>query len=298
VRPGTDDQALVCACDCASSTLLHTSVIRQGRPQEEVVPAADIERGHGDVFVALTWRDAPPVIVVGGMRQPLQIKRRKLAQERLIGEREMLKECRWITHHLHEGSHLFLTGPSLAQPPLQFLKNHTQGPGERASQIEHATLVTKRRLVKVRGSHHRSKSTQGFWMLFRQQPLRESEVRPTHHAYLVTRPRLLDDPVDRINSIAGFIDRRGERALGGKTPPAILKDDHIPLLHGSESIDRGLCNLSQRLFIIGEAREEDRELSLLNWAIHISGKFDAIARGNHDVFFNQNVHCIPFVFLL
>jgi hypothetical protein len=77
VRPGTDDQALVCACDCASSTLLHTSVICQGRPQEEVVPAADIERGHGDVFVALIWRDAPPAIVVGGMRQPLQIKRRK-----------------------------------------------------------------------------------------------------------------------------------------------------------------------------------------------------------------------------
>ena len=70
-------------------------------------------------------------------------------------------------------------------------------------------------------------------MLFRQQPLRESEIRPTHQAYLVTRPGLLDDPVDGINSIAGFIDHRGELALGGKTPPAILKDDHIPLLNGS-----------------------------------------------------------------
>src|SRR5258706_1687173 len=130
-------------------------------------------------------------------------------------------------------------------------------------------------------------------MLLGEQPLGRPKIGATHHADLTTCPGLLDDPVDRIDSIAGFIDQRGELALGGKPPPAILNDDHISLLHSSYSIDRGLREPAQRLFVIGQAREKHRERPLRVGTVHISGKFHRIAHGDHDVFLNQNAHGCP-----
>src|ERR1700730_2683151 len=59
-------------------------------PQEKIVPAADIEGGYRHVLVKLAMSDTLPVIIVGGMVQPIEIEGSELAQQRLIDEWEML----------------------------------------------------------------------------------------------------------------------------------------------------------------------------------------------------------------
>ena len=204
----------------------------------------------------------------------------------------MRHQRRGITHRLHDGSHLFPTCLSLAHASLHFFGNHRERP-EKDPKLEHPSLVTHRGLVIVRGSYLGSDGPQSLGMLLGQQPLSKPKIGATDHPDLAIRPGLLDDPVDGIHAIVGIVELWIELALGGKPSPAILKHHHISLLSGSERRAHKRREPARQVFVIGQAHEEHRMLSFLNWSIDISGQVHAVAHRDHHVFFNHNVHRCP-----
>src|SRR5256886_16708834 len=120
-------------------------------------------------------RDALPVVIIGGMVQPIEIPGSELAQQGLIDEGQMRHQRRGITHRLHDGSHLFPTCLSLAHASLHFFGNHRERP-EKDPKLEHPSLVTHRGLVIVRGSYLGSDGPQSLGMLLGQQPLSKPKI--------------------------------------------------------------------------------------------------------------------------
>jgi hypothetical protein len=75
VGPGADDDALMGARLFAAAVSAHVLEVLQGAPLEEVVPAADIEGGSGDLSVATVRGDRPPIVAGGRMGETLEVER-------------------------------------------------------------------------------------------------------------------------------------------------------------------------------------------------------------------------------
>src|ERR1700747_3467601 len=74
-------QALGLACAVTACMLPEPNVVAQRSTQENVVPGCDGERWHLDIGEVLLNRPTLPVIVVTGMRQPIQKVRCKRPKE-------------------------------------------------------------------------------------------------------------------------------------------------------------------------------------------------------------------------
>ena len=93
-----------------------------------------------------------------------------------------------------------------------------------------------------------------------------------------------------------------ELTLGGKSPPRILRNDHVACLNYARTIkiefqknafffgERGILERKTPIFVVRQARHQDGPLPLLRRTIDIGGEFDAIAHRNHYIFFNHHTH--------
>src|SRR5260221_12399225 len=95
--PWADQQTLACAGVRGCAAGAHTYVVAERPAHEEVVPAAGVERRHGYLVVLLLDTDRAPVVVVVGMREPVEKVRRADGKERELAQR---REFHPLAHHV------------------------------------------------------------------------------------------------------------------------------------------------------------------------------------------------------
>src|SRR5690242_19986312 len=79
VRPRSDQQPLPLASRVGPAFGAHPDVVLDGAVEEQVVPAADVERWHLYLSVPAVDREPPPVLVARRMRDPVEVVRRARA---------------------------------------------------------------------------------------------------------------------------------------------------------------------------------------------------------------------------
>ena len=69
-----------------AAPLLHAYVILEGAPQKDVVPAADVERGHADLLVSRPGLGRQPIVICCWVSQPVKVEGCVLADQGMAGE--------------------------------------------------------------------------------------------------------------------------------------------------------------------------------------------------------------------
>ncbi len=86
-RPEHEARSASGAITAAAGT--HAGIVSNGAALKDVVPPADIERGHGDFVVLLLDANRFPVFVVARMVEPIEKVWRTFAEHREVTQRQM-----------------------------------------------------------------------------------------------------------------------------------------------------------------------------------------------------------------
>src|SRR5262249_2504297 len=89
VTPRTDHEPLSRASALRSAACTHAGKVANRPTLKDVVPAANVKRGHPDLGVALFDRQVAPEIVERGMLEPVEEVRCSRAEHRELLERHM-----------------------------------------------------------------------------------------------------------------------------------------------------------------------------------------------------------------
>ena len=105
-----DQQPLIGARCLIARVVAHAHVVAQRSALEDVVPGGNGQRGHLNIGEVLLNRPLFPVAVIGGMRQPVDVVRRKLARQRgwsldglNVEDRKLGQRQHALAHHCIRG---------------------------------------------------------------------------------------------------------------------------------------------------------------------------------------------------
>src|SRR5580658_5510111 len=221
-----------------------------------------------------------PVIVIGGVRQPVKevrsdrgsgsidYARRIAIEDRIAGEREHvdLFARAWDAFDLVcNGICRQAAGPRLVKPLF-----------------ERATLIGPT-VVVVACSLDGTNARQMRRMPEGREELRCSDIRGAEHANFAIRVGLSSDPLDRVVTILGFMKKGVPAAIRGVAATHILQEDDVAARCGAlGKIDV----ITPRGAAVGSALEEDRKLAFRIRTKDVSAKGDAVAHSHGDIAFD------------
>ena len=161
MNPGADGKALAASGQIGRSHLTHALVVLDGPAEEDVVPAAEVERGDSDVGVRLLDADLLPVVVVLRVGEPVVVVRRQAVLEvGQIAHRQMLVQPVQVVLAGDQAVGVIIAQvqPAGQVGPVRRRKR-AYGPRQVESQLERAALPGPA-LVIVGSSDARSDSSQ------------------------------------------------------------------------------------------------------------------------------------------
>jgi Phage integrase, N-terminal SAM-like domain len=141
---------------------------------------AEVTAAHLTEFVI--WlqhpRRAYPQKELSPDAQPLSASSINLIVQQVAALYRFLERRGFIAQSpvLHERPHLFHAGLTLPQLSLQCLGNHAQRPEERAPELEHTALMTKRSMIIVRGRDDGAMARRASGRSYQQMAALKAEV--------------------------------------------------------------------------------------------------------------------------
>ena len=211
----------------AAASLLQLGEGPCGAVDEDVEPAADVQRGHGDVLETVGDRKVSPELVAGGMGEEFRPPRPLLLQQRPDPDGQLRQMRVRVGGHAHQAhQRLGVTG-ARGHGPLGVGQGHQRRPRLDRVQRQGAPFGVPGRRVVVRGRDRRRDRLQGH-RGGRARPLDKAQVRRPEGADVAVAPGLLQQPGHGVSAVAGLVDHGGELPAGPERAPAVLVDHGIP----------------------------------------------------------------------
>ncbi len=197
-----------------AGVLAHADEVLDRAVDEEIVPALEIERRHGDVRPSPS--DAPrlPVRVVVGVFQPVEVVRGDArilrVERRIVLQRQ--EQLPLVGVCLLRGRELRVEGRAFRKMPHGAVRDAVHRPVLREGLVERAAFV--RPAVPVVGRRHRRDDRSEMrWSKRRRKPLRRAGIRESVHPDLAVRLRQRRGPFDRVVPVSRFASKRIPHAV-------------------------------------------------------------------------------------
>ena len=217
VLPGPDDELL------PARGLLEADEILERPLEEDVVPAADMEAGNLDPRVVRVDRRLLPVVVVGGVLEPVGVVRRIFPREGgRVGQREVPEPVRAAGASLEPRD----AGPVLRRE--RRVVGKARRPVGREREREGAAVV-RPALVVLRRRHAGADRHEARRPLGCGEELGGAGIGEAVHRHPAVRALEAGCPLDGVVAVPGLVTERVEVALGAEPPAAVLDDDHPAL---------------------------------------------------------------------
>lgn len=194
--------------------LLHPDVVLERSAQEDVVPAAVVERSRLDLGVRLLDGELLPVGVVLGVVKPRVVVLRVLAlQLWQVLKRQVAERGVEVVYRIEH-----LVQPALVQPLVAAGEvvpvgaGQARCPGQVEAEFERTSLVGPA-LVVVRRRHAGRDTLERRRHRLGRQPLRRADIRPAEHPHVAIAPRLRSGPLDGVIPVIDLVDERVELAF-------------------------------------------------------------------------------------
>ncbi len=256
---------------------------------EDVEPAADVERGHGDVREAFGDRKVSPELIAGGMGEDLRPPRPLLLQQRPDPDGQLGQMRVRVGGHAHQAhQRLGVTG-ARGHGPLGAGQGHQRRPGLDGVQRQGAPFGVPGRRVVIRGGD-RGRDRLQVIAGGCARPLDKAQVRRPEGADVAIAPGLLQQPGHGVGTVAGLVDHGGELPAGPERAPAVLVDHGIPGFDQREDVrDQPIGIKGDHVLAVREAHQQHRSRPASRDP-HVRGQPDAVAHRHHDVFFDAEAH--------
>ena len=264
VRPRPEQQPLPVAGLRSGRLRLQAEVVLDRTPQEQVVPAATVQRFHRHLGVMVGDLDLAPVVVARLVRDPVAEVGRDVGGRGQVEERVGRDRRRPLP--IEET----LLLPRLRLPP-QRVDGEARRPGGGEPLHQRAVLV-RPALVVLGGGDVGEDRDQVRGMGRRGQHLRGAHVRPAPHADLSVGVRQRGRPLHGVVSVLRLVPERIELALGVEAAPHVLPDHHVT--GGGQA-----AGLPDAPFpVVGRSLEQRGVAAVGLGAIDVGHEGDAVAR--------------------
>src|SRR5690242_8328368 len=127
-------------CLGAPAALFHPLVVGECARQENIEPAANIERRDSDSLVDFLRSYPAPVIIIAGMGQPVEIVGRHLLQYRCIHKWEPTVQGRDVAKSMKRLAQVFHCCLTRLESALLFGQSEAQRPHQDKAKLKCAAL--------------------------------------------------------------------------------------------------------------------------------------------------------------
>jgi hypothetical protein len=272
-----DEEFLALACFFGGGTRFEPRVIAERAAEENIVPGGDVERGDADIGVVLFYGPTFPVIIVGGMHQPIE----EIGGDDgggSVRDRSRIEIENWV-----RGEGKCVDFPGRTENVLKLMGEGVRGePGgpRFVEPLLEGTALVCPAIVIIAGSDHRADACEVRRMSDGGEHLRSADVRPAKHADLAVRIRLSGNPLDGVVAVLGFVEEGVPVTVGSIPAANVLNEDDVAV--GGSAL-REVDVVAPDSPAIGSALKEDREFTVGIRAIDVATENDAISHFDFDI---------------
>ena len=283
VRPRPDHELLARPARVAQPV-----EVAQRPLDEDVVPAAEVQRRDVRLRRVLLGRDRVPERITVGVGEPLVVPGREPVEQVDAPQRPAPVEPLDVVHRGAHGGDLVVEVLAGGFPREQAREGErAQAPVQREAELERAALIDPALVVVGRGHVWRDRFECGNAVgpRHRRQPLGRADVGAAQHPDRAVRPGLGGAPGDRVLAVLLLGQERAPLALGVEPAAAVLHDHDVAGFREREPVDR----IAGRhpVAVVGRPLEDDRQPLGGVRAVDLGGQRHAVAHRHAHVALDQ-----------